>query len=82
MSSHADSVSDQTRNEIWQGYLDAERLNRYYHYLADKYRKIDQGIQFLMVFAAVGGVTRLIEAHPDEWNWIADYPVWLSCFSL
>ena len=72
MSSQADSVSDQTRNEIWQGYLDAERLNRYYLYLADRYRKINQGIKFLIVFAAIGGVTRLIEILPDGWNWIAD----------
>ncbi|MYB34444.1 MAG: hypothetical protein F4X92_04870 [Gammaproteobacteria bacterium] len=72
MSSQDYPVSNQTRNEIWQGYLDAERLNRYYQYLADKHRKIDQGIKFTIAFAAVGGVTRLIAALPDEWGWISD----------
>lgn len=67
-----DSVSNQTRNEVWQGYLDAERLNRYYYRLANKYNKIYYTVKIMIAFAAVGGLTRLFGILPDKWISVAD----------
>ena len=67
-----DCVSTQTRNEVWQGYLDAERLNRYYYRLANKYNKIYYRIKIIIAFAAVGGLTRFLGILPDNWVSVAD----------
>lgn len=70
-----DCVSQQTRNEVWQGYLDAERLNRYYYRLANKYNKIYYTIKIIIAFAAVGGLTRLLGILPEQWISVADIAV-------
>lgn len=66
-------VSEQTRNEVWQGYLDAEHQNRYFQWLDGRYRIIYLTIKTAIAFAAVGGVTRLLGILPENWYWAADF---------
>ena len=68
-----DGVSAQTRNEVWQGYLDAERLNRYYYRLANKYKRLYYSIKLIIAFAAVGSLTRLLGTLPESWTSVADF---------
>lgn len=78
-----DYVSDQTRNEVWQGYLDAERLSRYYYRLANKYNRIYYSVKFIIAFAAVGGLTRLFGILPESWTSVADFaPVIVLLFVI
>ena len=72
MASSNFPVSDQVRKEVWQGYLDAERLNRYFQWLGDRYRKITQAVKITIAFAAVGGVARIMAFLPEKWYWAAD----------
>ena len=76
-------VSGQTRNEVWQGYLDAERLNRYYYRLANKYNRLYYTVKFIIAFAAVGGVSRLLGLLPESWTSVADFaPVIVLVFVI
>ena len=68
-----DRVSAQTRNEVWQGYLDAEHLNRYYYQLANLYNKRYYGIKFIIAFAAVGGLTKLSGILPESSTLVVNY---------
>ena len=64
--------SSRTRNEVWQGYLDAERLYRYYTALAARYARRRRILQFSLGFAAVGGLTRFIGLIPGDAVWISE----------
>lgn len=66
------ATSPRTRNEVWQGYLDADRLSRYYYRLAGRYESISKWIQFAMAFAALGGIARLTGMLPAGWTWLSD----------
>ena len=46
------SVSEQTRNEVWQGFLDAARLGRYYATLSNRHRRNHQRLRFALLVAA------------------------------
>ena len=64
--------SSRTRNEVWQGYLDAERLYRYYTALAARYALGRRILQFSLGFAAVGGLARFIDLIPGDAVWISE----------
>ena len=64
--------SSRTRNEVWQGYLDAERLYRYYTALAARYARRRRILQFSLGFAAVGGLARFIGLIPGDAVWISE----------
>ena len=57
-------VSEQTRNDIWQGLLDAARLDRYYEALAERYRQRHLALRILLLLAAIGGMVSLLEVLP------------------
>ena len=61
-----------TRNAVWQTMLDADRLNRYYGVLADRHRARYRWLRFVLIFAAVGGVTRLTDLLPEAIDWLPE----------
>ena len=65
-------ASPRTRSEVWQGYIDAERLGRYYFRLAERYESKSKWIQFALAFAALGGLARLVGLFPENWAWLGD----------
>ena len=66
------SVSEQTRNEVWQGFLDAARLGRYYAELSDRHRRNHQIFRFALLVAAAGGITDFFNLLPEGFQWIAE----------
>lgn len=68
------AVSLRTRNEVWQGYVDAERLHRYYTRLASRYILYRRALQFTLGFAAVGGLSRFIGVLPQDAGWVEAVP--------
>lgn len=80
-------VSRQTRNEVWQGFLDVVRLVRYYETLSDKHRHKHSILQIaIFVFASGEVMALLIELSPVVrsiwggliallvvWGFVADY---------
>ena len=66
------AASGRIRNEAWQGYLDAERLYRYYTMLAARYALNRRILQFSLGFAAVGGLARFIDLIPGNAVWISE----------
>ena len=44
--------SDETRRLVWDELVDSDRMCRYYGYLTLRFRKLDQLLQFIAVFAA------------------------------
>ena len=61
-------VTEQTRHDIWQSYLDLARLTRYYDALADKHRRNHKAVQFLLLASASGGVITFLEILPKEFQ--------------
>lgn len=66
------SVSEQTRNEVWQGFLDAARLGRYYAALSDRHRRNHQLLRFALLVAAAGGISAFLNLLPEGFQWIAE----------
>ncbi len=80
-------VTDQVRSIVWQEYLDAARLVRYYEALSDKYRRNHFIVRFLLLAAAAGGIAALLELLPAiaqliatafvalivVWDFVSDY---------
>ena len=66
------SVSDQTRNEVWQGFLDAARLGRYYSTLSDRHRRMHQMRRVALLVAAAGGISAFLNLLPGEFRWITE----------
>ena len=66
------AVSDRLRHEAWQGYIDAARLYRYYTMLSARYYGMRRLLQFLLGFAAVGGLSRFLGLLPGDSTWIAE----------
>lgn len=67
------SVSDQTRNEAWQGFLDAARLGRYYAALSDRHRRVHQFRRVALLVAAAGGVSTFLNLLPEGFQWVAEF---------
>ena len=57
-------VGEQTRNDIWQGLLDAARMVRYYEALSERYRRRHLAHRILLLLAAIGGMASLLEVLP------------------
>ena len=80
-------ATEPTRNEVWQDYLDAARLVRYYEALSDRYRRNHSILRFLLLGAAAGGVGALLDLLPEitqlvaggavallvAWDFVTDY---------
>ena len=80
-------VTDPVRSMVWQEYLDAARLARYYEALSDKYRRNHLMVRFLLLATAAGGIAALLELLPATaqlfaaglvalivaWDFVADY---------
>ena len=66
------SVDDRTRNEVWQGFLDATRLERYYAALSDRHRRIHQIRRIVLLVAAAGGASAFLNLLPGEFPRIAE----------
>ena len=56
---------DNLRHAVWQALLDAERLGRYYGIRAAAHRHAHRTLRFVLLFAAVGGVTRFLDVLPE-----------------
>ena len=54
-------VSDQTRNMVWQEFLDVARNVRYYEKLSNRYRKYHHRVRFLILASAVSGIANLLD---------------------
>ena len=82
-----DMVTDQMRSIVWQEYLDAARLVRYYEALSDKYRRNHLIVRFLLLAAAASGIAALLDLLPAiaqllatalvalivAWDFVSDY---------
>ncbi len=80
-------VSDQTRNMVWQEFLDVARLVRYYEALSNRYRLSYYIVRFLLLASAVSGIAVLLELLPATlqsisngliallvvWDFLSDY---------
>ena len=66
------AVSARIRNEVWQEYLDAARLGRYYAALAERHQRRHRILQCILGFAAVGGLARFVGLLSGDWNWVSD----------
>lgn len=66
------SVSEQTRNEVWQGFLDAVRLGRYYAALSDRHRRHHQLLRFALLVAAAGVISTFLNLLPEDFQWVAE----------
>ena len=64
-------VSEQTRHDIWQELLDAERLVRYYEVLAKRHRRWHLAIRFSLLLAATSGVASLLKVLPQSVQLVA-----------
>jgi hypothetical protein len=63
-------MNQETTRQVWDGMLDAERLSRYYGYLAQKLEKIDRR---LAISAAIASSASFVSLAT---NWLPEYP-WL-----
>ena len=53
------------RNEVWQNYLDASRLARYYNVLADRYKSIYMLSRAILILPLLTGVALLFDLLPE-----------------
>ena len=53
------------RNEVWQNYLDASRLARYYSALADRYKTIYLLSRAILILPLLTGVALLFDLLPE-----------------
>ena len=60
------AVTDATREAVWQGGIDAERLARYYDALSAKYQARYVLTRFLLLFTITGGILLFVAGVPDE----------------
>ena len=58
-------VTQYTQNYVWQAYLDAARLVRYYEVLSSRYHRIHNWLRILLVLPALGSLGALIDSFPD-----------------
>lgn len=58
-------VTDQTRNDVWQGLIDAGRLARYYQAMADRHRRFALWVRLVLVASATGGVAAFFGLLPE-----------------
>lgn len=58
-------ATEQTRNAIWQEFLDVARLVRYYEALSDRQRRNRAIVQFLLLAAAASGIAALLDLLPS-----------------
>lgn len=65
-------MNDSTRNAIWQGLLDLDRLVRYYSLLSTKYHRRQKGIRTVILVATLSGVAGLAAPLPF---WVAPVSV-------
>ena len=63
---------DSLRTAVWQALLDAERFGRYYGIRARAHQHKHRILRFILLFAAVGGVTRFLDILPDETEHISN----------
>ncbi len=82
-----DVATEQTRNDVWQGFLDVARLVRYYEALSDRHRRNHLIVRFLLLVAAASGIATLLDLLPPimqllasgviallvSWDFVADY---------
>ena len=60
-------IEPNLRNALRQAMLDAERLGRYLGSLAEVHRRGHRNLRFILLFAAVGGITGIVEILPVSW---------------
>ena len=53
------------RNEVWQNYLDASRLARYYSVLADRHKSIYMLSRAILILPLLTGVALLFDLLPE-----------------
>lgn len=57
-------IAEHTRNAVWDQYLDAARLVRYYAALTSAYQRRHAILQYLILASAAGGITALVDLFP------------------
>lgn len=65
--------SDETRRLVWDELVDSDRMCRYYGYLTLRFRKLDQLLQFVAVFASFAGLAGVLLQLPS---------IALSCLTI
>ena len=65
-------MSTATRNTIWQGLLDLDRLVRYYSLLSTRYHRLQQRIRTVILLATMSGLAGLATSLP---LWVAPVSV-------
>ena len=72
--------SDETRRLVWEDLVDSDRMCRYYGYLTLRFRKLDQLLQFIAVFASFSGLSAVLLRH--QWIALACLAVAASAFAV
>ena len=65
----ATEVSESRRNEAWFDYLEAVRLERYYHKLYDRYQTLRQTVRLLIFLCVSGNVVGALQDAPAWVIW-------------
>ena len=58
-------ITQITRNEVWQNYLDASRFTRYYSALADRYKSFYKFSRAVLILPLLTSVTLLFDLFPE-----------------
>lgn len=58
-------IAEHTRHAVWNQYLDAARLVRYYEALTSKYQRKHDLYQCLILASVAGGITALVDLFPS-----------------
>ena len=81
------SVTDSTRNAVWQEMLDTARLVRYYDVMASRQQRRYHSIRLVLLASATTGIAAAMEVLPElfrvgsgaavgvlvAWDFLADY---------
>ena len=60
------------RNAVWDALLEAEQHFRYYGDLAERHRRRHRALRYFLLFAAIGGISSLLDFLPAQFSWISE----------
>ena len=61
---------------VWDGLLEADRLHRYYGYLADKFEKREKRLSWICAVSSSTAAASMVADYP---LWIVKCVVFLGC---
>ena len=62
------SVTDSTRNAVWQEMLDTARLVRYYDAMSSRQQRWNRGVRLVLLASATAGIAAGMNALPESFR--------------